>query len=85
MRVEPEKLNTPLAREAELVRLARDGDQTTENVTVTLKVKGEHAISVAGQTHGLGATFSAPQEAVRDALARGLVNRVQKVEKEAKR
>lgn len=84
MSVEPEKLNTPLAHEAEMVRLARDGDQTIGAVNVRVEV-GEHAISVAGQTHEPGATFSAPQEAVRDALARGLVNRVQKVEKEAKR
>jgi len=64
--------NTTLARKAEEARQVRDGDPPSGAVKV--KVTGG-AVAVGGEVHESGATFTAPEEAVRDALARGLVEK----------
>ena len=76
--------NTELAVEAEQARQARDGAVGVGEVggVVKVEVVSEHPMSLAGQAHEPGATFQASEEAVRDALARGLV---EKVEPKAKR
>ncbi len=65
-----ELFNTPLAVSAEDARQARDGDPQAGTVKVTV---GDAPVSVAGEVHKPGATFTAPEDAVRDAVARGLV------------
>lgn len=63
------KFNTNLAVEAEYARQERDGEPEAQ----TVRVKAVEAVSIAGKAHDAGATFTAPVEAVRDAIARGLV------------
>lgn len=63
------KLNTELAVQAEAARQERDGEQGGDDV----KVKVVSPVSIAGTIHDAGATFTAPEPAVREALARGLV------------
>ncbi len=68
------KLNTELAEKAEAARQERDG----ESDAGTVRVKALSPVSVAGKAHDSGASFSAPMAAVRDALARGLVEKAGK-------
>ncbi len=77
---EHEKFNTAHAQQAEQAR--RQRDERLPIGAAQVKVVSDHAITVAGKTHKSGATFVAPEETVRDALARGLV---EKVEQRAKR
>jgi hypothetical protein len=45
-------------------------------VAGNVKVKTLVPVSVGGKAHAAGKTFTAPATAVRDALARGLVEKV---------
>lgn len=69
-----ETFNTDLAVEAEQARQEVDGDTPAGSV----KVKALSPVSIAGKTHDTGATFTAPEDSVRDALARGLVEQAKK-------
>lgn len=71
---ENEKLNTELALEANEARQQRDGEQPDAKV----KVKVVSPVSIAGDLHAAGATFTAPESAVEQALARGLVEKVKR-------
>ena len=74
-----ETFNTELAVEAEQARQARDGALGVGEVGEVVKVEvvSEHPISVADAMYEPGATFQASEHAVRDALARGLVEKVE--------
>ncbi len=41
--------------------------------TVRVRVVSAHPLMVAGKVHDTGATFTAPKTAVREAVARGLL------------
>ncbi len=69
--------NTP--EKAEQARHERDGDPATG--TVKVKVISEHPVSVGGKAHEPGATFTGPVDAVRDAVARGLLEQVEKAKR----
>lgn len=72
---EQEKFNTPLAQEAEAARRVRDGDPGSGIAQVKV---GDQPVTLGGKLHDSGSTFSAPEDSVRDALARGLVERVER-------
>lgn len=74
MAAENEKLNTDLAVDAEHARQARDGDLASGIV----RVKAIAPVVLGdNKAHEPGATFQAPEAAVEQAIARGLVEKVE--------
>ena len=68
--------NPNTAEKAEQARRQRDGDPPSG--TVRVRVARDTAVALGDEVHEAGSSFTAPVAAVENAIARGLVEKVEK-------